>query len=182
MKNLLFVFVFTVFGTLAVSAQSDKNKIKDKDVPEAVRTAFDNQFNNTTMANWKMKDGNYKVSFMQGLKKHMAEFSASGELISKGEKVNKDDLPSTVGDAIKANYANSNIDDVYRIEKDGQTQYMVKVDGNKKVVYDALSRLHRRIITYCCSLAFRFLPGRCRNMGSGDTRCRRNSLQPVYRL
>lgn len=145
MKNLLFVFVFTAFGTLAVNAQNvqEPAKIKDKDVPQAVRSAFDNQFDKTTMADWKLKNGNYKVSFRQGLKKHIAEFSPAGELVSSGEKVEKDELPTPVGDAIKINYANSNIDEVYRIEKDGQTQYLVKLEGNpkKKVVYDAEGKL-----------------------------------------
>lgn len=140
MKNLLFVFVFTIFGALAVNAQNaqEPSKIKDKDVPEAVRKAFDNQFDKTTMADWKIKEGNYKVSFRQGLKRSIAEFSPAGELISKGERVEKDELPTAVGDAVKVNYANNTIDEIYRIEKDGQTQYLVKIDGNpkKKVVYD----------------------------------------------
>ncbi|MBL7699118.1 MAG: PepSY-like domain-containing protein [Chitinophagaceae bacterium] len=145
MKNVLFVFAFTIFGWLAVNAQNvqEPSKIKDKDVPEVVRNAFDNQFDNTAMAQWKMKEGNYKVSFRQGLKKHMAEFSSSGELISKGEKVEKNDLPTPVGDAVKANYSNSNIDEVYRIEKNGETQYLVKLEGNpkKKVVYDVQGKV-----------------------------------------
>ena len=73
----------------------------------------------------------------------MAEFSSSGELLSKGEKIGKDDLPSPVSDAVKAGYASSNVDEVYRIEKKGQTYYKVKFDGDpgKKVMYDAQGKV-----------------------------------------
>jgi hypothetical protein len=138
MKKLLLITLLGIFTAFQVNAQ-EKAKIKDKDVPQAVRTAFDNQFDNTAMVDWKMKDGKYKAMFTMNLKKHFAEFSSSGELLSKGEKIDKDGLPTPVADAIKTSYANNNIDEVYRIEKGGQTQYMVKLEGDpkKKVIYDA---------------------------------------------
>lgn len=139
MKKLLFIALLGMSAAFTANAQHDDNKLKDKDVPQAVRTAFDAQFDNAMMVDWKMKDGNYKAMFTKDMKKHFAEFNASGELVAKGEKVNKDDLPTGVADAVKTGYASSNIDEVYRVEKGGQTLYMVKLDGNpvKKVVYDA---------------------------------------------
>lgn len=140
---MLFIAVMSLLISYGVKAQDDEGKLKDKDVPEAVRTAFDKQFDNTMMVDWKMKDGKYKATFNQGLKKHMAEFSSSGELLAKGEKIGKDELPTTVSDAVKTGYASSNIDEVYRIEKKGQTYYKVKLDGNpaRKVVYDAQGKV-----------------------------------------
>jgi hypothetical protein len=135
MKRMLFIAVMSLLIGYGVQAQD--REIKDKDVPEAVRSAFDQQFDNTMMVEWRMKDGVYKAKFNQGLKKHTAEFSSSGELLSKGEKIDKNDLPTAVSDAVKSAYASSNIDDVYRIEKKGQTYYKVKLDNDKKVIYDA---------------------------------------------
>jgi putative PepSY-like beta-lactamase-inhibitor len=137
MKKLLLITVLAAFISFGVNAQ--QKDIKEKDVPEAVRTAFKNQFDNTMMTDWKMKDDKYKVMFTMNMKKHMAEFSSSGELLSKGEKINIDQLPTKVADAVKTGYASSNIDEVYRIEKGGQTQYLVKLEGKpeKKIVYDA---------------------------------------------
>jgi hypothetical protein len=137
MKKLLLVAVLGLF-VLAVNAQ-DAQKIKDNDVPQAVKTAFEKEFPNTTLADWKIKDGNYKASFTNGSKKQMAEFGASGELISKGEKISKDELPTPVGDAVKQGYSSSDVGEIYRVEKGGQTLYLVKLEGNapKKLVYDA---------------------------------------------
>ena len=143
MKKMLFIAVISLLVGYGAKAQDDDRKLKDNEVPEAVRSAFDRQFDNTMMVDWKMKDGKYKAKFNQGLKKHVAEFSSSGELLSKGEKIGKDDLPSPVSDAVKASYASSNVDEVYRIEKKGQTYYKVKLDGNpdKKVIYDAQGKV-----------------------------------------
>lgn len=143
MKRLFFIAVMSLLINLGVKAQDNDRELKDSDVPEAVRTAFDKQFDNTMMVEWKMKDGKYKAKFNQGLKKHTAEFSSSGELLAKGEKIGKDELPTPVSDAVKTSYASSNIDEVYRIEKKGQTYYKVKLDGNpdKKVMYDAQGKV-----------------------------------------
>jgi hypothetical protein len=137
MKKLLLITLLGFFAAFGVNAQGED--IKDKDVPQAVRTAFDNQFNNTTLVDWKMKDGKYKASFTMNLKKHIAEFNSSGELLSKGEKIKREELPTAVADAVKTSYASTKIDEVFRIEKGGQTQYMVKLEGDpkKKVIYDA---------------------------------------------
>lgn len=137
MKNLLLITVLGFFTAFQVDAQ-DKQKLKDKDVPQAVRTAFDNAFDNALMVDWKMKDGKYKAAFTKDLKKHFAEFSSSGELISKGVKIDKDELPTAVSGAVSASYANDKIDEVYRVEKGGKTKYLVKLDGEpkRKIMYD----------------------------------------------
>jgi hypothetical protein len=139
MKRMLFIAVMSLL--IGYGAKAQDKELKDRDVPEAVRSAFDKQFDNTMMVEWKMRDGIYKAKFNQGLKKHTAEFSSSGELLSKGEKIGKDDLPTAVSDAIKTSYASSNIDEVYRIEKKGQTCYKVKLDNDKKVIYDAQGKV-----------------------------------------
>ena len=142
MKKVFLITMLSGFMAIAAYAQSP-TEVKDKDVPQTIRTAFDNEFDNTTMVNWKLKDGNYKASFMMNLKKHFAEYNSAGELLSKGEKIEKDELPTTVSDAVKSGYAGKEIDEVYKVEKGGQTNYMVKLDGEpkKKLVYDAQGNL-----------------------------------------
>lgn len=141
MKTLLFLTVITFLAVPGINAQ-DHGKLKDKDVPQAVRTAFDTQFDNAMMVDWKLKEGNnYKASFTKNLKKHFAVFNSSGELLSKGEKIDRNELPTPVADAVKNGFSSSNIDEVYRVEKGGQTQYMVKLEGKKQVIYDAAGKV-----------------------------------------
>ena len=152
MKKLLLIAALGLFSVTWANAQENAQQkeskvaakdLKDSDVPQAIRDAFDKQFTNTSMVNWKMKDDKYVVMFTQDTKKQMAEFNTSGELLSKGEKIEKDDLPAPVADAIKTGYSGININEVYRIEKDGQTQYKVKLEGNPKkiAIYDAQGKL-----------------------------------------
>ena len=152
MKKLLLIAALGLFSITGVYAQENaqqkertqaQNEVKDKDVPPAIREAFDKQFQNSTMVNWKMKDGKYVAMFTQDMKKHMAEFNSSGELLSKGEKIEKDALPTPIADAIKTGYSGNNIYEIYRLEKDGQTQYKVKFEGNPKkiVIYDAQGKV-----------------------------------------
>ena len=142
MKKVFLITLLSGFFALTAHAQAPTD-IKDKDVPQAIRTAFDNQFDNTTLVNWKLKEGNYKASFMMNLKKHFAEYSSSGELLSKGEKIEKDELPTPVSDAVKTGYAGKDIDEAFKVEKGGQTHYMLKLEGEpkKKIVYDAQGNL-----------------------------------------
>ena len=120
--------------------QYEKNRVElnKSDVPEAVKSAFDAQFSNASDVEWKNKDGNYKVKFNMNGKDHMAELNRTGEVISKGMEVDEQELPSQVSDAIKNKYSSDKIDDAYRVEKDGKTMYMVKLEGNnnRKLVFD----------------------------------------------
>lgn len=120
-----------------------KMEIKEKDVPEAVRSAFQSQFANASDVDWKMMKGKYKAKFEMGDVDHMAEFTSTGELVSKGMEIDKNEVPTLVSDAVKTGYAGKNIDEVYRVEKGGSTYYMVKLDGDpdKKLMYDAQGKL-----------------------------------------
>ena len=142
MKKLLLIAILGLFSVIRVSAQNtpeQKQQLKDKDVPQAVRDALDKQYDNATMVEWKLKDGKYVAHFNQDAKKYMVELSQSGEVLAKGEKIDKADLPAPVAEAIKTAYASEKTDNIYKIERDGQVQYAVKVEGNpkKKVIYDA---------------------------------------------
>ncbi|WEK37036.1 MAG: PepSY-like domain-containing protein [Candidatus Pseudobacter hemicellulosilyticus] len=139
MRNLFLIAALTVASTCQVFAQDKDNKVKNRDVPEAVRASFDNNFDNTTNLDWRMKDGNYKAMFQVDLREHMAEFNSSGELLSKGQKIERSEMPTNITDAVKTGYAGDKINEVYRIEKEGQIQYMVKLNGNpkKKIIYDS---------------------------------------------
>src|ERR1700722_8870350 len=115
MKKMLLI---AIMGVLAVTVRAqDADKISDKNVPQSVKASFDNQFPNSIVIDWKVKDGNYKATFTTGMKKHIAEFNNLGELISRGEKISKDELPTGVSEAVRQSFASSDIDEIYRIEK-----------------------------------------------------------------
>jgi hypothetical protein len=143
MKKLVFVFLLLSGAVLIANAQ-DQNKLKvdPKDVPQSVKAAFENAFANASNVEWKMKDGKYKAKFELSGQKQFAELSNSGEVLSTGMKVEKDQLPSVVSDAVRTGNANKGIEEVYKVEKGGQTHYMVKLEGNpERLMYTADGKL-----------------------------------------
>ena len=142
MKKLILITVLGCFSAFGVIAQ-DNDKLNDRDVPSTVRDAFDKEYDNAMMVNWKKEDGKYMASFTKDLKKHFAKYSSSGELLAKGEKIEKDDLPAPIADALKTNYSGKEIDEAYRMEKGGKTLYKVSLEGTpkKKIIYDAEGKL-----------------------------------------
>src|SRR5690606_23097259 len=93
MKNLLFIAALSLFAVPGAHAQT-KTKAPDKEVPQAVMTAFERQYPNTTDVNWKIKDGSYKAKFTMNDTKHLAEFNSAGALTKTGVAIPKQDLPS----------------------------------------------------------------------------------------
>jgi len=137
MKYLLLIAVLSLFSAPGAYAQA-KIKVQDKDVPQAVKTAFSSQYPNASGVHWKMKDGSYKAKFTMDDAKHLAEFNSAGTLTKTGVAIPKEDMPSVVNSAISREYPNARLGDIYRIKKDGQTHFLVAFEGQtgKTVMYD----------------------------------------------
>ncbi|HEX6432189.1 MAG TPA: PepSY-like domain-containing protein [Niastella sp.] len=140
MKNILFVTLLTTGLVLGASAQDkQQDKLKESDVPTAVQTNFKTAFPNAKDVEWKMKEGKYKVAFEVNGTDHIASFGTDGKMMSKGMKIRTSELPSAVASAVKSAYADREINNVYRVDKDGTVAYLVKLDGDPetKVLYSA---------------------------------------------
>jgi hypothetical protein len=138
MKKTVLAFCFAVGTVLSINAQ-EKVKLSDKDVPATIQTTFKSQYPDASNADWKMKDGKYKVHFKVNGTKQIAAFDQSGALLSKGIEIKESELPTTITSSTKSLYADRNIDEAYQIEENGVTKYMVKLKGDPetKIVYSA---------------------------------------------
>lgn len=141
MKNILFAALLSTGLVLSASAQEQKSvqELKETDVPTTVKTSFKTAFPNAKDVEWKMKEGKYKVNFEVNGTDHIAAFGADGTMMSKGMKIRTSELPSAVSTAVKTAYADRTIDNVYRVDKDGTVNYLVKLDGDPetKIMYSA---------------------------------------------
>lgn len=131
MKKILFATLLSAGLMMGASAQ----ETKESDVPPAVKTNFKTAFPNAKDVDWKMKEGKYKAKFEVNGTDYMASFGADGKILSKGLKIRRSELPTAVMDAVKS--AGKTIDNVYRMEKNGSTYYLVKLEGDPdtKVLY-----------------------------------------------
>lgn len=136
MKKILLATLLTTGIALGAAAQ---DKIKDKDLPATIQSSFKTDFPNAQDAQWKMKEGKYKVAFKVDGMEHIAAYGADGKMMSKGMKIKESELPAAVATAVKGSYADRSIDHVYRVEKEGNTHYLVKLKGDPetKVMYSA---------------------------------------------
>ncbi len=114
-------------------------KVKDRDVPASVQTNFKSQFPEAAGADWKMKEGNYKVHFKVNGNKQMASYNSSGTLISKAVEIRESELPVAISTVTKSTYADRPIDEAYKVDKDGIINYLVKLKGNPEtmIVYNS---------------------------------------------
>ena len=138
MKKKLLAFCLATGIALSISAQ-EKVKISDKDLPATIQTSFKGQYPDASNTEWKMKDGKYKVHFKVNGTKQMAAYDKAGTLLSKGTEIKESELPANITSSAKSLYANRGIDEVYKVEKNGATQYLVKLKGNPdtKILYSA---------------------------------------------
>ena len=135
MKKILLAILLTTGLVMGAFAQ----ELKESDVPAAVKTSFKSAFPNAKDVDWKMKEGKYKVDFDIDGTDQIAAFGADGKMISKGMKIRVSELPSAVTSAVKSSYAGKDIENVYRVDKNGTVCYLVKLEGNPetKVLYSA---------------------------------------------
>jgi len=134
MKKKLISLCVAAALVIGVNAQE---KVNDKDVPQSIQATFKSQYPSASGAQWKMKDGKYKVHFQSDGTKQMASFDQSGTLVSKGSLISESELPSAISSAVKSSYANRSINEVYKMDKNGSVNYVVKLNGSPetKVVY-----------------------------------------------
>ena len=135
----MFITAIAIAG-LGFAANAQKSeKVKEQDVPAAVQTSFKSEFPDAKDADWKIKDGHYKVDFDVNDVDQIASFDAAGKMMLKGVEIKESELPAAITSAVQSGHAGKNIDDVYKIEKDGATQYLVKFKGNPgtKAIYSA---------------------------------------------
>ena len=138
MKKTLLAFCLAVGSVLSISAQ-EKVKVSDKDLPTTVQTTFKSQYPEASDADWTIKEDKYKVHFKLNGNKQIAAYDKAGMLLSQGTEIKESELPVTVTTSTKALYANRAIDEVYKMEKNAVTQYLVKLKGEPKtkILYSA---------------------------------------------
>ncbi len=131
MKKTLLAALLVTALSLGLNAQ-DAQKVKDADLPAAIKTSFQSEFLDARDVEWVLKDGHYKVEFEVKDVDNIAAFDASGKLLKKGIEIKKSELPAAISSALQSAHSGKDIDDVYKMEKDGTSYYLVKFNGNPK--------------------------------------------------
>lgn len=137
MKNILFVIVLMISATV-VFAQ--------KDVPQAVKTAFAQKFPNVKVEKWdKEKDGSFEAGFDIKGKDMSANFSATGEWLETETEITKSEIPQAVLTAFYAKFGQIKIKEACKIEFSSKPiQYELEYKKGVKIMeamFDADGKL-----------------------------------------
>lgn len=130
-KNLMIACFCLSFG-ISASAQ----KIKESEVPAAVKASFSKQYPGIT-AKWEKEDGNFEAGFKKDSKEMSAIYQANGMMMESELSIKESELPAAVLNYVKVNYKDKKIKESAKITKaDGSINYEAEVDG-KDLIFDS---------------------------------------------
>jgi hypothetical protein len=138
--TLALVFLFT---TSCEESELFKKKVN---VPEAVKTAFNQDYPNAEDVEWEEEGENYEVEFEDGDTEMEILYDANGTLIQIETEIEVNQLPETILTYIQNNYSNPEIEDAYSIwvAAEELTYYEVEIeleDEERELLFDASGNL-----------------------------------------
>ncbi len=131
--------MMTVAVAVAVVFTAAAQKIKEAEVPEAVKTAFVKQYPGVAVK-WEKEDGLFEAGFKKEGSSMSALYEANGTVTETEIEMPVAELPAVVLDYVKEHYSGKKIKEASRITKaDGTLNYEAEVAG-KDVLFDATGK------------------------------------------
>jgi hypothetical protein len=122
------VFVFFAIAVMTF-AKGFAQKIKDADVPSAVKASFAKAYPGAT-AKWEMEKGNFEASFKKDGKSMSAVFQPGGAMLESETAIKESELPASALSYIQTNYKGKKIKETAKItSSNGTVTYEAEVEG-----------------------------------------------------
>ncbi len=132
MKNTILVLAIG-FTAFTASAQ----KMKEAEVPAAIKAAFSKQYPNAKDAKWEKENGNYEAEFDNGKVETSALYTATGSLLETEIEINTSELPKTISDYVTKNLTGKKIKEASKItDTKGTITYEAEID-EADYIFDA---------------------------------------------
>ena len=123
MKKII-VMTTLCLGLSSVYAQ----KIKEADVPAAVKEGFKKSFPNSKAKEWEKEDGNFEAEFDVKKVETSALFDANGSLLQTEVEITIKELPKAIIDYLSKNEAGKKIKEAAKItDNKGVINYEAEV-------------------------------------------------------
>jgi uncharacterized membrane protein YkoI len=125
MKNLLFIAMLTGIFLTACGQK--------KDVPQAVKTAFNQKFSNATKVKWENEDENeWEAEFKMSGKEYSANFDSKGKWLETEYEIKKSEIPEAVQKTIKSEFREYEMEEAEVAENADGIFYEVKFEMDEK--------------------------------------------------
>jgi Putative beta-lactamase-inhibitor-like, PepSY-like len=119
-------------------------KIKESDVPAAVKASFGKLFPGNS-AKWEKEDGNYEAGFKKEGKTMSATFQTDGTFMESETAIKESELPPSVINYLQANYTNKKIKESAKITNaTGVITYEAEVD-KKDLIFDSNGKFLKEV-------------------------------------
>lgn len=151
MKTIMIVFALSLSVGSAYS-----QKLKEADVPAAVKESFKKNYPNAKVEKWEKEDGNYEAEYeiarigmdKSNPKKEKIErsvvYTPAGELVQTEEEIKVADLPKAVADHVNKNMPGKKIKEASQITTaTGVNEYEVEID-DVDYIFDGEGKLLKK--------------------------------------
>lgn len=138
MKRSVFIAAGMIVS-LAVYAQ----KVKEADVPVAVKEAFKKAYTAAKEVKWEKEEAGFEAEFEVGEMDQSVVYDASGRLIETEVEIKMEELPSAARDYVSKSYKGAKIKEATRItDARGIVTYEAEIK-NKELIFDDTGKFIR---------------------------------------
>jgi len=125
----------TIISTIALSLVvcfASAQKVKEAEVPAAVKDAFAKKYPGVKVEKWEKEDGNFEAEYDQGKDDMAAVFDASGTFMQSEVEIKTATLPKAISDYVTQTYAGAKVAEGTKIlTADGKTLYECEIKKGK---------------------------------------------------
>jgi hypothetical protein len=130
MRPIIFLLLFLV-GTNAIA-----QKISNKEVPAAVKSAFQKLYPSVSKAKWSKEGANFEAEFDQKEETSVV-IDSSGNILETEVEIQKEQLPKEVFAYVNSNFAGKSIKEAAKItDAKGVITYEAEIKG-MELLFDA---------------------------------------------
>ncbi|RNI25720.1 PepSY-like domain-containing protein [Rufibacter latericius] len=130
MKTLFLAFLAT-----SSSLWSCSQNITPSQLPSLVQNSLQAKFTGAQSIDWEKHGNLYEAEFEMAQVEHTVLLDATGHIISHKQDIASTELPAPVSMALKRDYPAFLMDDLEKVEKDGQMFYQVELENNNEEVH-----------------------------------------------
>ncbi len=128
--------IFTIVISIAVTILFAQD-LKEKDIPSAVKNAFEKKYPSAKKVSWEKEKGNYEANWGgKSGEDNSAVFSPAGDFIEIVQAMPINKLPSNIAPYIQKNYNGAVIKEAGRVtDAAGKHMFEAEIKG-KDLIFD----------------------------------------------
>ena len=127
------ILLVTMFSVSFANAQ----KVSDKEVPTAAKTALKKNYPNAKEIKWEKEKANYEAGFENNETEYSVLIDVSGNILETEIEIKVDALPANAKEYVSKNYAGQKIKEATKItDNKGVVTYEAEIKG-KDLIFDS---------------------------------------------